>query len=127
MTGKFLEGARVFKTARFAKKARKARISDAELCEAIVEVMKGQCDDLGGGVFKKRLNKNMHRGIILAKGRKFWVYEDIFAKKDLANIDDDDLADFRILAKAYEGLTDEQLERLQRDGDLVEICNDGEA
>lgn len=59
--------ARTFKTAWFAKAAGKARISDDELCEAIREVMKGQVDDLGGGVFKKRLNKNMHRSIILAK------------------------------------------------------------
>jgi hypothetical protein len=117
-----LEG-RVFKTSRFAKVARKARISDIGLCEAIVEVMKGQCDDLGGGVFKKRLNKNMHRGIILAKGKRLWVFEDIFAKKDLANLDDDELADFKLLAKAYEGLTEQQLKTLLRDGDLVEICD----
>ena len=52
--------------------------------------MLGQCDDLGGGVFKKRLNKNMHRSIILAKGRRYWIYEYLFAKKDRANIEDDD-------------------------------------
>ncbi|WP_202800491.1 type II toxin-antitoxin system RelE/ParE family toxin [Novosphingobium sp. Rr 2-17] len=33
---------RTFKTAWFVKAARKARISDDELCEAIQEVMKGQ-------------------------------------------------------------------------------------
>jgi hypothetical protein len=118
--------ARVFKTSRFAKAAGKARISDTELCEAMAEVMKGQCDDLGGGVFKKRLNKNMHRSIILAKGKKLWVYEDIFAKKDLANIEDDDLADFRILAKAYEDLTDQQLRLLLRDHNFVEIYDGNE-
>lgn len=64
--------ARTFKTAWFAKAARKALIKDDELCEAIQEVMKGQADDLGGGVFKKRLNKNRHRSIILAKGRRHW-------------------------------------------------------
>lgn len=58
---------RAFKTAWFAKAARKNRISDHELCEAMREVMSGQADDLGGGVFKKRLNKNMHRSIVLAK------------------------------------------------------------
>ncbi len=51
------ETARAFKTAWFAKAARKALIDDEELCKAIVEVMKGQADDLGGGVFKKRLDK----------------------------------------------------------------------
>ena len=41
------ETARAFKTAWFTKAARKARIKDDELCEAIEEVRKGQADDLG--------------------------------------------------------------------------------
>jgi hypothetical protein len=93
------ETARAFKTAWFTKAARKARFKDNELCEAIEEVRKGQADDLGGGGFKKRLNKNMHRSIILAKGGRYWIYEFLFAKKDQANIDDEDLDDFRALAK----------------------------
>ena len=119
--------ARAFKTAWFAKAARKSRIADDELCEAIREVMKGQANDLGGGVFKKRLNKNMHRSIILAKGGTYWIYQYLFAKKDRANIDDDELEDFRTLAKAYAALSGDQLARLLDDADLVEICNDGEA
>jgi hypothetical protein len=59
---------RVFQTAWFAKAASKGRISEQELCIAIGQVMLGQADDLGGGVFKKRLNKNRDRSIILAKG-----------------------------------------------------------
>jgi hypothetical protein len=118
---------RIFKTARFAKTAKKTGISDAALCEAMAEVMKGQCVDLGGGVFKKRLNKNMHRSIILAKGRRLWVYEDLFAKKDIANIDKDDLANFRLLAKSYESLTDRQIGLLLAGCDFVEICHGGEA
>ena len=55
---------RVFKAALFSKAARKAHINDVELCVAIREAMQGQVDDLGGGVFKKRLNDNMHRSII---------------------------------------------------------------
>ena len=39
-----------------SKAARKARIGDPALIAAIREVMQGQADDLGGGVFKKRLN-----------------------------------------------------------------------
>ncbi|MGY3614028.1 type II toxin-antitoxin system RelE/ParE family toxin [Bradyrhizobium sp. USDA 10063] len=114
---------RTFKTAWFSKAARKARIKDAELCEAIQEVMKGQADDLGGGVFKKRLNKNMHRSIILAKSGRHWIYEYLFAKKDRANIEDDELEDFRILAKSYATLNDEQIAKLLEDKDLTEICH----
>jgi hypothetical protein len=118
------ETARTFKTAWFAKAARKALIDDAELCEAIAEVRKGQADDLGGGVFKKRLDKNRHRSLILAKGGAHWVYEYLFAKKDRDNIDDKELVGFRNLAKAYEGLDDQQIDRLLKDGDFTEICHD---
>ena len=117
---------RVFKAAWFTKAARKARISDSELCEAISEAMKGQADDLGGGVFKKRLNKTMHRGIILAKGGRRWFYEYIFAKQDRGNIDNDELDAFRKLAKAYAGLTEPQLAALLDNKDLTEICHDRE-
>ncbi len=84
----------------------------------------GQADDLGGGVYKKRLNKNMYRSIILAKSGHTWVFEYLFAKQDRDNIDTEELASFRQLAKAYETLTEPQLARLVRDGDLTEICHD---
>jgi hypothetical protein len=118
--------ARAFKTGWFAKAARKARIKDAELFEALQEVIKGQADDLGGGVFKKRLNKNMHRSIILAKGGRYWIYEYLFAKKDRQNIADDELEDFRTLAKGYAMLSEEQIARLLEDKDLTEIWHDDE-
>ena len=62
---------RSFKTEWFAKAAKKTGIKDEELCKAIELVRKGQADYLGGGVFKKRLNKNMHRSIISGKGGKY--------------------------------------------------------
>lgn len=118
------QSARAFKTAWFTKTARKARISDVELCQAIQQAMLGQADDLGGGVFKKRLNGNMHRSIILAKGGRYWVYEYLFAKKDRDNIEDDELVNFRALAKVYAGLSDAQIEQLIQSQDLTEICHD---
>jgi hypothetical protein len=122
------ETARTFKTAWFAKAARKAArkalIDDTELCRAIAQVRRGQADDLRGGVFKKRLDKNRSRSIILTKGRAHWVYEYLFAKKDRDNIDDKELAAFRKLAGTYEGLDDQQLNRLLKDGDFTEICHE---
>jgi hypothetical protein len=120
------ETARAFKTAWFTRAARKARIKDDELCEAFREVMKGQADDLGGGVFKKRMNKNMHRSIILAKGGRYWIYQYLFAKKDRADIGDDELEDFRTLAKGYTALSEKQIARLLVDKDLTEICHAAE-
>jgi hypothetical protein len=114
---------RVFKTKGFAAASKKADIPDAELCEAIEEVSKGQGVDLGGGVWKKRLNENRHRSIILAKGRDYWVYQFLFAKSDLDNIGKKELAMFKKLAKAYEALSYEQVKLLQKQKEFVEICN----
>ena len=77
-----------------------------------------------GGVFKKRLNDNRHRSIILSKGRDYWVYEYLFAKKDRDNIEEDELSAFRDLAKSYARLTDEQIARLVRSRQFEEICDD---
>lgn len=115
---------RAFKTAWFTKAAKKAHISDLELCQAVQQAILGQVDDLGGGVFKKRLKSNMHRSIILAKGGRHWVYEYLFAKKDRDNIEDDELVSFRALAKAYAGLSDAQIEQLIQSQGLMEICHD---
>ncbi len=115
---------RIFKTSWFSKTAKKLNIPDSELFEAIKEVIQGQASDLGGGVFKKRLNKNKHRAIILAKGEFYWVYEFLFSKQDRDNIDDDELARFRILAKAYGALSEEQVKKLLMNKSLVEIEND---
>jgi hypothetical protein len=114
--------ARAFKSSGFSKAARKAGIADEALCKAIVQVMAGQADDLGGGVFKKRLHDNDYRSIVLAKGRDYWVYEYLFAKKDRANIDEAELKGFRRLAKAYAGLTVAQVEALLANKDWIEIC-----
>lgn len=115
---------RIFKTAWFTKAAKKARITDEHLCEAISQVMQGQCVDLGGFVFKKRLNENKHRSIILAWSGSYWIYEFLFAKNELDNIDKSELSDFRVLAKAYSTLTEKQLQHLLQTKSLVEICHE---
>ncbi len=113
---------RAFKSAWFAKAARKAKISDAVLCKAIAQVMAGQADDLGGGVYKKRLSNNQYRSIILARGGDFWVYEFLFAKQDMANIEEDDLKRYRTLAKGYGSLTAAQVSEMLADREWIEIC-----
>jgi len=81
-------------------------------------------DDLGGGVFKKRLSKNLYRSIVLAKGGRYWVFEYMFAKKDMDNIEDSELAKFRKLAKVYEALSEQQVSWLTQDNSWMEICNE---
>jgi hypothetical protein len=84
--------------------------------------MMGQADDLGGGVYKKRLGKNLYRSIVVAKGGKFWVYEYLFAKKDKGNIEDTDLAKRRKISKVYEVLTEHEVNELIGEGSWREIC-----
>lgn len=112
---------RAFKTAWFSKVAKKARIGDDELWRAIEQASLGQADDLGGGVFKKRLAGNKYRSILLAKGGAFWVYSYLFAKKDRDNIDDGELRSFRDLAKIYAGMSEGQVEAQVDDGHWIEI------
>jgi hypothetical protein len=115
---------RLFKTRDFADAAGKAWICDSELREAFGQLLKGQADDLGGGVWKKRLNQNRHRSIVLAKGRHYWVYQLLFAKQDQSNISQKDLIWFRAMAKTYESLNEAQVQRLLDLREFVEIHHD---
>lgn len=76
---------RSFKTKAFARLARRAGIGDDVLCTGMAQVQKGQVVDLGGGVWKKRLDENRARSIILAKGGRYWVYTYLFGKQDRDN------------------------------------------
>jgi len=112
---------RAFKTAWCGKAAKKARTGDMALKAAMLEIAQGQADDLGGGVFKKLLNENMHRSIVLAKGGQHWVFAYLYAKKDRANIDADELAAFRKLAQAYGRMTEDELLAALNQGELKEL------
>lgn len=86
--------------------------------------MQGKADDLGGGVFKKKLNKNMHRSIVLAKGGRFWIYELIFAKSDRANISSGELVVLRDMAQAYAAMLPLTFFNMIQMEQLVEICHE---
>src|SRR5207253_2939050 len=112
---------RLFKTKRFATQASKALICNAALIAAFSEMLSGQADNLGGGVWKKRLDANRHRSIVLAKGGRYWIYQFLFAKQDQSNISRAEPVAFRELAKAYEGLSDRQVQQLLDMKEFVEI------
>jgi hypothetical protein len=59
----------------------------------------------------------------LAKSGEFWVFAYLFAKKDRANITDDELIAFRKLAALYRQKSQEALARELEIGELEEICN----
>ena len=113
---------RVFKTKWFAREAMRRTISDTELCDAVAAVMQGQADDLGGGVWKKCLNSNRDRAILLAKGGSLWIFVYLFQKSARENIQEDELAGFKKLAKAYEQLDAKLLMAALAAKELTEIC-----
>jgi len=91
------------------------------LLQLVEQVAQGQAVDLGGGVYKKRLNRNEHRAIILAKRGEVWVFEYLFAKKDKANITGPELEGFRQIAKQYAKLTDVHIQQQLDSGYWREI------
>ena len=73
---------------------------------------------------RSELGKNLYRSIILAKGGRYWVYAYLFAKQDVANINNAELAGFRKLANDYAALKAEDVDHLIREHDWFEICID---
>jgi hypothetical protein len=119
---------RIFKDGWFKRFARRENIRDAVLVDAVARAERGLIDaDLGGGVIKQRIARagqgksGGYRSIILfRKGLlAFFVYG--FAKSDRENIDPDEEAEFKKLAKIYLALSDGQIETMLRDQKLAEI------
>ncbi len=119
---------RIFKSRWFQRFARKERIADAALREAVARAEKRQVDaDLGGEVIKQRIARPGHgrskgyRAIILFRrgAKAFFVYG--FAKSRRANIDDEEEEQFREAAKHVLALTDQQLAELLKGGDFMEV------
>jgi hypothetical protein len=121
-------GLRIFKDAWFCRFARREKISDSALKEAVARAEQGIVDaDLGSGVIKQRIARpgqgrsGGYRSVILfRKGElAFFVYG--FAKSDRENVDTDELAGFRLLAKGYLALSQKQIDKLLADRKIEEI------
>ncbi|AVN31972.1 MAG: type II toxin-antitoxin system RelE/ParE family toxin [Serratia marcescens] len=115
---------RTFKTCWFSRKARAHGITDKALCRAVKDVQRGLAADLGGGVFKKRLNHNRDRALVLAKNGRHWVFVFLFAKQAQTNITGAELHAFRKLAMQFGALSDDQVESLVVKKEWMEICHE---
>lgn len=123
----------IYKTKVFARFARKAALTDAQLAEAAALVIDGRFDaDLGGGVFKQRVARagggksGGFRTLIAFRVGASCLFVYGFAKNDTANVTKKALE----ALQAYAGLLlsyDEQ-ERAQSvaRGELVELEVDGD-
>lgn len=122
---------RVFKTKRFAQFARRERITDASLREAVRRAARGLIDaDLGGGVIKQRLARpgqgrsGGYRLLAAYRARSRSVFLFGFAKNELDNIEDDDLETLRDIAADWLKADDALIARAIEEGKIVEVPYD---
>ena len=122
---------RIFLTRGVMRFARRQRIADASLSEAIERAERGTIDaDLGGGLIKQRVARpgqgrsGGFRMIVAyrAAGRAVFLYA--FAKSDRDNIDDDELEALRTIGANWLAASAELVGQAIEDGDLKEIEHD---
>ena len=119
---------RVFKNSRFHKFARKEKISDAMLCEAVERAERGQIDaDLGAGLIKQRVARpgagksGGFRTLVFFRAETRAVFAFGFAKSDMANLDDAEEAYLRKASKLVLGFADAQMDAEVAAGRMFEV------
>lgn len=124
---------RVFKTKEFGRFARKEKIGNKALCEAVSRAERGLVDaDLGRGLIKQRVARpgqgrsGGFRTLLVYRARTRSIFVYGFAKSERANIGDDELVLWRKVAAAYLAMGDEQIEAEIASDELTEVYCDGE-
>lgn len=121
---------RVFTTRHFNRWARKTRLADDALCNAVAEMQQGLIDaDLGGAVVKKRValpgrGKSGSTRVLLATNKADrWFFVFGFEKNQQANITSTELQALRMLATDLLKLSAAQLDEQVLKQALREICH----
>jgi len=119
---------RLFKLKAFARFQRQEGIANAALSKAVGGAEKGLIDaDLGGGLIKQRVarpgqgKRGGFRTIVAYKRGNRAIFLFGFAKSERENLNDDELALWRRVGKAYLGLDDEALVAAIAADELMEI------
>jgi len=119
---------RIFRNKPFTRFARRARITDDELREAVANIERGLVDaDLGGGVIKQRIARKGggksggFRALVLLRAgeRAFFVHG--FAKSDRDNVRDDELVALKRLAAELLNYDEAALAKAIAAGVLTEV------
>ena len=123
---------RIFKNSWIVRFARKEKIGDDILRDAIARAERGLIDaDLGGGLIKQRIARvgegksGGYRNIIVYKSgsKAFFVFG--FAKSARENLTASELVAFKQLATKLLLLTNEELRRQIEDEFLIEVFDNG--
>ena len=119
---------RIFKNQWIAKFAKKHKISDSELLEAVERADNGLIDaDLGGGVIKQRIARQGqgrsggYRSLIFFRRGERAFFMTAFAKNDRENITDKELAELKKAAAIILAMTETDIEQAKSNGTFTEI------
>ncbi len=122
---------RVYKTKWFARFARRERISDSSLCDAVQRAERGLVDAaLGGGVIKQRVARpgqgrsGGYRVLIAYRHDVKAVFLYGFAKSERDNVEDDELDTARDIAKGWLEADARQFARAIAEGLIQEVDYD---
>lgn len=119
---------RILATRYFSRWAKQDGLSNDKIREAVLELQNGLHDgNLGGNIYKKRIGlgnrskRDSVRTIIAFKisNNVFCLYG--YPKNERDNIDNDELNAFKKAAKFYLNLSDGEIDRLIKTGELIEV------
>src|SRR5215831_16649888 len=126
-------GVRIFKTKWLVRYARRERISDRSLSEAIERAARGLIDaELGGGIIKQRVARagqgrsGGYRTLVAYRAGSRAVFLYAFAKNERENIDPDELLTLREIGAGWLAANVQQIERAVDEGILQEVANGDE-
>ncbi|HEY8063551.1 MAG TPA: type II toxin-antitoxin system RelE/ParE family toxin [Methylosinus sp.] len=124
---------RIFKTRWFARFARKEKITDSRLAEAIVRAEKGGVDaTLGASLIKQRVARDGggksggFRTIVAFRASTRSVFLYGFAKNVRENVEPAELEMLKKLAQRFLAMTDAELDLARAEGEVIEVGHDGE-
>jgi hypothetical protein len=119
---------RVYKIKGFARFQRRERITDRALVEALLAAERGLVDaHLGGGLIKQRVARpgqgksGGFRTLIAYRRSERAVFLFGFAKNERANIDDDELQEWRHVGRLYLALDERKIEAAITAQELTEV------
>lgn len=119
---------RIFRNQWITKFAKKHKISDSELIEAVERADDGLIDaDLGGGVIKQRIARQGqgrsggYRSLIFFRHGERAFFMTAFAKNDRENITNKELAELKKAAAIILAMTETDIEQAKLNGTFTEI------
>lgn len=124
---------RIYKNVWFAKFARKEKIDNASLCNAVRRAEKGLIDaDLGSGLLKQRVAREGagksggYRTLIFFRSGERAIFVTGFSKNDKANLNALELAELKKAAKEYLAFSQNQIDELVKIERLTEVSDGDE-